>query len=297
MRCTTMSQGYWPAYADGGGSSLELRDPRADNACAQAWAASDETGKAGWTQVTYRGMAAPYPGSNAPTVWNEFVFGLLDAGELLIDDIRVVESPGGASLDLIQQGTFESGMTSWRLLGNHGFGSIVPDPENPANHVLYLKATGASGHNHNHVETTLANNRAIVNGREYEVSFRARWLAGSNQLNTRLYFNRLARTTLLPMSARPGTPGARNSQARGNIGPTYADLRHTPVVPEINQDVIRDLPVERSGRQSRSATLWYAVDDGPFKTVTMQTSGQGVYTGTIPRTNGRGRGAVLCGLL
>lgn len=282
-------QGTWPSYADGGGSSLELRDPRADNACAQAWAASHEAGKSAWTRVTYRGVAAPYAGSNTPTLWNEFVLGLLDAGELLIDDVRVTESPEGASLDLIQNGTFESGMTSWRLLGNHGFGAVIPDPEDPANPVLYLKATGASSHNHNHVETTLAGNRPIVNGRTYEVSFRARWMAGSNQLNTRLYFNRLARTTLLPMPSRPGTPGAPNSQARGNIGPTYTDLRHSPAVPEANQDVTVTCQLgDPDGLLG--AHLWYAVDGGVFKDVPMQTAGQGTVTGTLP---GQGAGAVV----
>jgi len=34
------SGGHWPEYADGGGSSLELRDPRADNSKPEAWAAS-----------------------------------------------------------------------------------------------------------------------------------------------------------------------------------------------------------------------------------------------------------------
>ena len=32
---------------------------------------------------------------------------------------------------------------------------------------------------------------------DYRISYRAKWLGGSNQLNTRLYFNRCARTTLL----------------------------------------------------------------------------------------------------
>ena len=44
------------------------------------------------------------------------------------------------------------------------------------------------------------------------ISFRARWRAGANQLHTRLYFNRLARTTLLEVPARNGTPGRRNSR-------------------------------------------------------------------------------------
>ena len=31
--------------------------------------------------------------------------------------------------------------------------------------------------------------RTVVLGRTYRVSFKAKWLAGSNQINTRLYFN------------------------------------------------------------------------------------------------------------
>ena len=38
--------GYWPALADGGGSSLELRNPNADNSKPEAWAASNERNKA-----------------------------------------------------------------------------------------------------------------------------------------------------------------------------------------------------------------------------------------------------------
>ena len=37
------TSGHWPEYAGGGGSSLELRDPNADNSKAEAWAASDES--------------------------------------------------------------------------------------------------------------------------------------------------------------------------------------------------------------------------------------------------------------
>ena len=62
--------GRWPEYADGGGSSLELRDPWADNAQAEAWAASDESGRSGWSNYTYRAVAQNVLG---PTLWNEFV--------------------------------------------------------------------------------------------------------------------------------------------------------------------------------------------------------------------------------
>ena len=62
----------------------------------------------------------------------------------------------------------------------------------------------------------------MVNGREYLISFRAKWISGSRQFHTRLYFNRLARTTLLeaPDAARH----ARRAELRpcvANLGPTF----------------------------------------------------------------------------
>ena len=51
----------WPA--DGGGSSLELRDPRADNARAEAWAASREDIQSEWRSYSYRGVALDPRGS------------------------------------------------------------------------------------------------------------------------------------------------------------------------------------------------------------------------------------------
>ena len=84
--------GRWPDAADGGGSSLELRDPDADNSKPEAWAASAEGDKSQWRSFSYRGIAQAGTGVNA---WNEFVVGLLDGGELLIDDVGVVEDPDG----------------------------------------------------------------------------------------------------------------------------------------------------------------------------------------------------------
>src|SRR5439155_4485125 len=163
--------GRWPANADGGGSSLELRNPFADNAQAEAWAASDESTKSRWQTYAYRGVATLDGG---PTLWNEFVLGLLDSGEVLLDDISVIETPDTAPRELLQNGLFENGATAWRIIGNHR-GEVIVDPEDPANHVLRLIATGPTEHMHNHAETTLANGASVVNGREYKVSFRAKW--------------------------------------------------------------------------------------------------------------------------
>ena len=198
----------WPENADGYGASLELRDPHGDNAHASAWCASDQGARSAWKTYQYRGTARS-SAVGPDGQWQEFVMGMLDAGEVLLDDISVTEEPRGAARQLIQNGSFESQTAeTWRLLGNHRHSHVVNDPDNPNNRVLHLKATGPTEHMHNHAETTLAQNRSIANGREYEISFRAKWISGSNQLNTRLYFNRLARTTLIDVPVRHGTPGS-----------------------------------------------------------------------------------------
>lgn len=270
--------GRWPGYADGGGSTLELRDPDADNSRAEAWAASDESVRSSWQSYSYVMTAAANVG---PTQWNELVVGLLDAGEALIDNIYVIETPDTTPKDLLQNSTFDTGADKWRLIGNHRHSLVIDDPDDPTNKVLHLVATGATEHMHNHLETTYANAARITNGRKYEVSFDARWLAGSNQLNTRLYFNRCPRTTLLDVPAASGTPGARNSRHEANIGPTYDSFRHHPIVPAANDPTF----VEATPRDPDGVTacaLWYAVNGGAWASVAMTAGTGGVYTGQVP---------------
>lgn len=260
--------GRWPATADGGGSSLELRDPWADNACAEAWSASNESSRTGWSNHAYRAVAQNTFG---PTLWNEFVLGLLDAGECLIDDLRVTESPDTAPVELLQNGSFETGLTAWRKLGTHGGSRVIVDPDNPGNHVLHLVATGPTGHMHNHLETTYAGGRTLVDGRVYEISFRAKWLAGNHRLNTRLYFNRVARTTALPTPALRGTPGAPNSMLVTNLGPTFDAFQHRPVVPSANQPVTVSVSVSDPQGVS-TVTLRWATNGGAWQSAPMTPS-------------------------
>jgi hypothetical protein len=268
--------GRWPEYAHAGGSSLELRDPRADTMKAESWAASDEASKSQWSSYVYRGVATAET-ANSPTLWREFVLGLLTAGEILLDDISVVDVPSGKQL--IQNGSFESGINTWRIIGDHK-GVVEIDPTTPGNHVLHLTATGPTEHMHNHAETTLVGGTNIINGREYQISFRAKWLAGSSDLHTRLYFNRLPVVTQLPVPALAGTPGARNSRYTTNSGPTYSDFGHLPVVPNANQSVI--VSVAASDPDGVSAmSLWWSVNGGSWNQAAMTLS-NGLYRGTIP---------------
>ncbi len=272
------AEGRWPRLAHGGGSSLELRDPRADNAQAEAWAASAEGSKSSWATYTYRGIAA-VEAAASPTLWKEFVLGLIDAGEVLLDDISVIDSPAGAATQLIQNGSFESGMGTWRFLGNHR-ASVITDPSNGANNVLRLVATGSTEHMHNHGETTLAGGASVINGREYEISFRAKWISGNNALLTRLYFNRLPRVTQIAVPALNGTPGTVNSRYATNIGPTYTGFSHTPAVPAATAPV----PVFVRATDPdgvTNVTLRWSVNGGAWNQSAMLAQAGG-YVGNVP---------------
>ena len=123
----------------------------------------DEAADSEWVTYAYRGIAQNgIPG--APTLWHEFALGMLDgAGEILLDDVSVVEWPDGAATELIPNGSFDDGTADhWRLLGNHQRSTVVDDN---GDFVLRLVASGATEYQGNQTETTLAGNVAIVDGR------------------------------------------------------------------------------------------------------------------------------------
>ena len=279
--------GRWDERADGGGSSLELRNPGADNSAPEAWAASDESGKAAWQTFTYTGTGAPPLGSNDPTAYNELVVGLLNSGEFLLDDVSVIEVSVG-NRQCIQNGDFASGTANfWRNIGTHGSHGrtmVVDDPAAPGNKVLKVVASGATEHMHNHCETTLKSGGSYVtlnSANTYTVSFRARWVSGSPRLNTRLYFNRLARQSILPVPANTGSPGAQNSRFAANPGPTFSALAHSPVLPDANAPVT--VSVRAADPQNvASVSLKWKVDGAlTFNTVAMSLNVDH-YEGTIP---------------
>lgn len=273
------SGGRWPEFSNGGGSSLELRDPDTDNAKPEAWAASDETTKGTWQTFTWRGVNAPsQPGE--PTLWNELNLLLTEGpGECLVDDVRVTDTVTGANL--IQNGGFDSGASKWRFLGNHRGSRVEAEPGNGSNQVLHLIASGPGEYQGNQIETTFSGNQALVAGREYEVALRARWLGGGGRLNTRLYFNRLPKTNVLSVTPNGGTPGAPNTRTVPNIGPTYSNLSHFPVVPTVGEAVT---VVVNAADPTGIATvnLKYSVAGGSWQTVAMTSTDLTRFTATVP---------------
>ncbi|HTI72032.1 MAG TPA: lamin tail domain-containing protein [Candidatus Limnocylindria bacterium] len=292
---TYYSGSPWPEAADGGGSSLELIDPRADNAKPEAWAASLESAKSGWQHYSYEASAVTPRYTPNTAFFREFRLGLLKAGEVLVDNVSVLElNPAGANRELIQNSSFESGTANWRLLGNHRRTHAEADPVDPSNGVLDLFATGPCSYLSDRVETTLNADGAYVAvaaGRRYRISFDARWLSGSPQLHTELYYNKVAHTTILPVPELLGTPGQRNSTLVTNSGPTFAHLGYAPVMPNGGETIDVNVDVnDPDGVQQ--VRLYYSVNGAGWVTVSMNTTvpGFSTYRGTLPAQLG---GAVI----
>lgn len=276
-----LDSGKWHEAADAGGSSLELIDPDSDNRSASAWAPSNESPNSTWQTYTYEAVA--FSDGIGNNVYHEFILGLLDSGELLLDDVSVLENN---SVEMIQNGDFESDTlgqpaATWRAIGTHGNHGRTLVVDDNGNKCLHVVATAATEDKHNKLETTFANGETIVPGNTYRISFRAKWISGSNQVNTRLYFNYLQRTIPIAVPEKWGTPGLVNSAAVQNLGPTMHGLTQLPVVPAANTPTTVAI---RAADPDGIAilTLHYSVNAGAFLTAPMTEDAGDIFTGTIP---------------
>src|SRR5207253_484389 len=113
---TYFSGGRWSGWADGGGSSLELIDPRTDHRRPSNWAESDETKKAPWTVVEHTGVL-----DNGTGAADQLQIHLQGEGEVLIDDVEVIPN-GGANL--ITNPSFETDASGWVAQGTQDQSSL-----------------------------------------------------------------------------------------------------------------------------------------------------------------------------
>lgn len=272
----------WPGRADGGGSSLERRNPFSNPLLPESWSASDESSRTSWKTYTYRAKAINPTKAPAINGFHEFRMGMLADGEAWIDDVTVTEDPDGTPRQLIQNTAFNDAK-AWRFLGNHSHSLIAPDPADAGNSVLRLVATDARGYMHNQLESTLKAGGVVVPvvaGRTYEISFRARWIAGSPQLHTELYYNKVARTTILDQPSQHGTPGARNSTYLANPGPEFDALAHSPLTPKAGETVtIQTHAVDADGIAEMK--LRWSVSGGAWQERPMEPKGGGLYSTTL----------------
>jgi len=275
--------GLWPREADGYGNSLELGDLHGENNSGAAWGPSDDTAEAQWTTINFTQTATG--GSSELHVL------LLSEGKCLVDNLQVLV--GGQNR--LSNGSFENNMTSWLAQGTHRTSTAVTDPTAVnGTKVLSLVATGRGDTAVNRIETDLT--AAVSGGQSVNVRGSAKWVSGARFLLLRLHGNAVAQSIPLPVPATGGTPGMQNTRFQANRGPDIDSVAHSPVLPNSTQAIkVTAVPDDVDG--VTSVEVKYKVE--PSTTVTtaaMNDSGQngdtvsgdGVYTGTIPKqTTGR----------
>ncbi|MCX6902644.1 MAG: lamin tail domain-containing protein [Verrucomicrobia bacterium] len=282
--------GRWTKWADGGGSSLELIDPNSDNRLAANWADSDESAKAPWTNFVYSDyLDWVYPVNADGAALNEVQVMLLGAGEVLLDDIRVGQ---GATNNVVANSTFDSGLTSWLIQGNHVHSHLEPiGPGNPSQS-LHLQATGGGDNGANRVECDLTATLAPGANTNATITAKLRWLRGYRDVLIRLHGGGLEGVCTLPVPENLGTPGLRNSRAVTNAGPAIYEVSHSPVLPAANQAVVVTARV-RDPDGIALVQLQYRVDSlspPAYTKITMwdngtggdAVAGDGIYSATIP---------------
>ncbi len=269
--------GVWGALADGNGSSLELKEPAADNRRAANWAPSDETNRVAWTTNTVTGVLdlGRLPGG---TAIDQVHLLLMRAGECLVDEVEVIPSSG--STNLVINGNFEDGLVNVTAEGNHVRTVIETNlPAYSGSKCLHLRATGGGDTGANRVKMALSS--ALSVGATATIRCKARWLGGQPYLVARLRGNYLE--AVVPLGVPTGgTPGARNSVAVTNAGPAIYDVRHAPALPAPGAAVQVSARVHDADGVG-PVQLRYRVDPAStFTAVTMTNAGGGVWQAWIP---------------
>lgn len=272
--------GQWGTWANRDGSSLELRDARADNRLAANWTHSDESAKSEWIQIEHTGVMDHGRGPA-----DQLHLFMPSAGEGLLDNIEVRVGDGP---NLVSNGDFDSGFAGWVAQGNHVHTHWHETEGYESDQSMRLVATGGGDTGANRVRINL--DETLSSGTTVTLRARARWLAGHPKVFLRLKGNYLEARGDLHVPADLGTPGLPNSAAVANIGPAIHNVRHHPVLPAADEPVRITARVEDPDGVDQ-VVLWYRVDPDPTYTpVTMRDDGQspdaladdGIYTAVIP---------------
>lgn len=274
--------GRWSPWVDAGGSSLERIDPRGPADSPDNWAASDESGRARWTQVEVTGVL-DHTHPSVPAA-DQLQVLLLGAGEALLDDVEVIV--GGRSV--VANGGFESGIAGWTPQGTHRPSALVTSGARTGTRALRIVATDRGDHVANRIRTPLT--QTIPTGTTVTIRAWVRWLRGHPEILLRLRNGGLEAAARLAITEDPGTPGERNSMHRTNGAPSVVDVRHEPLLPAAGQPVrvfarIDDpdgvRSVELRWRLDPSATLSAIPmrDDGIGGD---ERAGDGIFTALLP---------------
>ena len=264
--------GRWGLWSHGGGSSLELTDPRSNPRLAPNWADSDETSKSGWVTVSMTGVL-----DNGQSDANSLQIMLLGEGECLVDNV-VASVQGGANL--VPNPDFESGLAGWFFQGTHKRSSLETAQGYNSARCLHVRASDRGDTGANRIRIALTG--APSAGQTFTLSAKVKWLAGWPEILLRLHGGYLEATTNILTARNLGTPGAPNSRALPNAGPAITEVIHQPIVPAPGQDVTVSAHVYDPDGLS-AVFLRYRLDPGTnIVTLPMVNNGAGLFSGVLP---------------
>ncbi len=283
--------GRWDSWADGLGSSLERIDPNQHGKYAGAWKASDDSDKARWTRVYY---AAPHMEFNhSPYSASEFHIFMKGEGSILIDEVKFGTS-ASFSQNYLPSGSFDRSsdytgnwITSSDTGGTHIDSHWTDEESYAGGGCLQIIASGRgdSGFNRFECDTSQALYR-----RTYYVEYYAKWVRGFNLLMTRTCGHGVAHMAEIPVPDNLGTPGARNSCYRVNLGPVFARLDQDPVVPTSSEAVVVTVEIRDSDTVIGSSIKYRRDTAASYSSAVMndngtgadETAGDHLWSGTIP---------------
>ncbi len=276
--------GNWGAWANEGGSSLELIDPRSNHRLAHNWADSDESAKAPWTNVELTGPLDN--GSENQPVFEGF---LLGEGECLLDEVQVSSPTVNGGANVCTNGTFEAGLGGWLTRGDHVRSTITAAGAGfNGGRALQVRSDARGDAVMNRLRTPLA--AALPIGGIGTIRAKVRWLRGWPEIVLRTHGNYLENFARMTLPTNLGTPGAPNSRALANNAPAISEVSHYPILPDPNQPVAVTARVQDPDGVA-TLTLLYRVDPSPAQTsVPLRDdgtgldaiAGDGIFTGTIP---------------
>jgi len=280
--------GKWGNWSDGGGSSLELTDPRSDNRLPSNWADSDETAKAGWTSMTVNGALDHLGGSGS--MWNALQLWLYEAGECLVDNVSVSVTPASVPSVSVPNGNFSSGnsgVNEWFLQGTHRY-SYIETIGGANGNVLHVVAQDRGDTGANRINKVLAN--SYGSNQTATITASVKWLKGRPEILFRLRGNGLEIPGVMNVPKNLGTPGARNSRFATNAGPALTEVAHSPVLPAANDPIVVTARVHDQEGVANVQLTWRVDPFGVPANLTMVDNGtgndllarDGLYTATIP---------------
>jgi len=241
-------EGDWPILAAGRGSSLELAHPSLDNGQSSAWADSRESRKSSFERYEFRGRYQEVARMGQVSDFRELHFYLVGESHIVLRNIELRETNGGGNILSTVPRLSEDG-GDWLIQGNHADSFVEGDR-------LHLLAHGHGDNRANRAEIDVV---TMAKGKEYILSFDARWVSGSPRLVVHTWDNSFAHSFAIKVPRDLGTPGRQNSQFRKDPPFQLNQLDFRPAVPKPGQTVV--VTVRGSGHLGDRVELVYREAD------------------------------------